>query len=80
MEMLTRLHQSLVSHKEEDAAVVTRELTASKDADVLLAAGITLGQAGLHSNAAALLERAITIQPGSAEPHYEPGPRLPGVK
>ena len=73
MEMLTRLHQSLVSRNGEDAAVVTRELTASKDADVLLAAGITLGQAGLHSDAAALLEKAITIQPGFAEAHYDLG-------
>lgn len=73
MEALTRLHQALAANNQNGAIAVTRELAASGDPDVLLAAAITLGQAGLHQEAAPFLEKTIFLQPNLAEAHYNLG-------
>lgn len=73
MESLTRLHQALAANNEKDAVAVTGLLANSSDADVLLAAGITIGEAGLHQEAVPFLEKSTRLQPNLAEAHYNLG-------
>lgn len=73
MESLTRLRSALAKHNEADAIAVTSELGDSQDPDVLLAAAITLGQAGLHQEALPFLEKTVRLRTDLPEAHYDLG-------
>ena len=73
MESLLRLRQALAANSQNDAMQLTRELRESGDSEVLLAAAIALGGAGLHQEALPFLEKSNGLQPNLAEVHYNLG-------
>ncbi len=73
MESLMRLRSALAKDDAAAAVAVTRELRDSQDPDVLLAAAITLGQAGLHQEALPFLEQTLHLRPDLPEAHYDLG-------
>lgn len=73
MEFLMRLRDAVAKGNQGDAAAVTEQLAGAQDPDVLLAAAVTLGQAGLHQQALPFLEKTLRLQPDLAEAHYNLG-------
>ncbi|MEO8663346.1 MAG: tetratricopeptide repeat protein, partial [Bryobacteraceae bacterium] len=73
MEGLMGLRKALAANNQNDAVRLTRELMESGDSEVLLAAGIALGGAGLHQEALPFLEKSSRLQSGLAEVHYNLG-------
>jgi tetratricopeptide (TPR) repeat protein len=68
---LSGLRQALKEQKPPDVEARIGELSRSNDYDVLLASATMLGTAGLHSQAASFLQKAIQISPNVPEAHYD---------
>ncbi|MFN7995602.1 MAG: tetratricopeptide repeat protein [Bryobacteraceae bacterium] len=73
MESLLHLRAAITKNDEPAAVAAINELAASQDPDVLLAAGITLGQAGLHAQALPFLQKTLQFQPDLPEARYDLG-------
>jgi tetratricopeptide (TPR) repeat protein len=70
---LSGLRQALKEQKPANVEARIGELSHSNDYDVLLASATMLGRAGLHSQAASFLQKAIQISPNVPEAHYDLG-------
>jgi tetratricopeptide (TPR) repeat protein len=68
---LSNLRQALKDQKQPEAETCLTELMRSTDYDILLATATILGAAGLHSQAASFLDKAIGISPAIPEAHYD---------
>ncbi len=67
---LIRLRIALTNKDQAEAFALARDLRVGGDPDVMLGAGIALGQSGYHHDALLMLERVVETRPTYAEAFY----------
>jgi protein O-GlcNAc transferase len=70
----------LRTNRVAEALALAKEIGASSDPDILLALGILLGRHNLHREAAVPLRRAVELNPGLFEAHFNLGRSILAAK